>query len=127
MHYFSTNQPSSRVSFREAVELGQPSGGGLFFPSEIPKFDSRFVSTLVDRENSDIAFEIIRPYVGGEIADRDLHQICVESVDFPFPLVTITTDIAALELFHGPTLAFKDVGARFMSRCLRQFSTGDSP
>ena len=126
MHYFSTNQPSNRVNFREAVELGQPSGGGLFFPSEIPKFDSRLLSTLADRENSDIAFEIIRPYVGGVIADRDLHQICVESVDFPFPLVSITPDIAALELFHGPTLAFKDVGARFMSRCLREFSAGAS-
>ena len=123
MHYFSTNRSSSPVTFREAVELGQPAGGGLFYPSEIPKFDFK---TLISRDNADIAFEMIRPYVGGEIADEALHQICVETVDFPFPLVNITPDIAALELFHGPTLAFKDVGARFMSRCLRQFSSEDS-
>jgi threonine synthase len=126
MHYFSTNRSSPPVSFREAVELGQPSGGGLFFPSEITRFDPNFFSTLVDRENADIAFEMIRPYVGGDIADEDLHQICTETVDFPFPLVDVTPDISALELFHGPTLAFKDVGARFMSRCLARFSTATS-
>lgn len=118
MQYFSTNQSGSPVSFREAVELGQPAGGGLFFPSEIPKFSP----TLLDRANADIAFEMIRPYVGGDIGDEELHQICVETVDFPFPLVEVTPNIFALELFHGPTLAFKDVGARFMSRCLSQFS-----
>ena len=121
MHYFSTNRSAPTVSFREAVELGQPPDGGLYFPSDIPKFDP----TLLDRSNSDIAFEMIRPYVGGEIDDEKLHKICVETVDFPFPIVQVTPDIFALELFHGPTLAFKDVGARFMSRCLSHFSNGD--
>ncbi|HKP70204.1 MAG TPA: threonine synthase [Pyrinomonadaceae bacterium] len=126
MHYFSTNGNTPPATFREAVERGQASDGGLFFPSEIPTFTSGFLSTLVDRSNADIAFEMIRPYVGGEIGDAELHQICVETVEFPFPLVDITPDISALELFHGPTFAFKDVGARFMSRCLRHFSTKDS-
>ena len=75
MQYFSTNRSSPPVTFREALELGQPPSGGLFFPSEIPKFDSDFLSTLADRENADIAFAMIRPYVGGEIADDELHKI----------------------------------------------------
>jgi threonine synthase len=126
MHYFSTNRNTSPCSFREALELGQPPGGGLFFPSAIPPFDRGFVSSLADRSNIDIAFEMIRPYVAGDIGDDKLQQICSETVDFPFPLVQLTPDIFALELFHGPTLAFKDVGARFMSRCLQHFSSGDS-
>ncbi len=108
------------------MELGQPTDKGLFFPSEIPRFSARFLTDLRSRPNDEIAFEIIRPYVGGEIPDAELFQICSESVDFPFPLVQITPKIFALELFHGPTLAFKDVGARFMSRCMRFFSKGRS-
>lgn len=77
---------------------------------------------LAGRANEDIAFDVIRSYVGGCIADERLHAICAETVNFPFPLVRITDRIYSLELFHGPTLAFKDVGARFMSRCLRYFS-----
>ncbi len=122
MHYFSTRRNSPHATFREAVELGQPQDGGLFFPSEIPQFSAEFRSGLRTRSNDEIAFEIIRPYVSGEIPDDDLVDICAASVDFPFPLVPITGQISALELFHGPTLAFKDVGARFMSRCLSFFS-----
>ncbi len=72
--------------------------------------------------NEQIAFDVIRPYVAGEIPDEILFEICAETVNFSFPLVEISDRISALELFHGPTLAFKDVGARFMSRCLRYFS-----
>ncbi len=122
MRYFSTRRDSASGTFREAVELGQPSDKGLFFPSKIPKISPDFLKDLRLRSNSEIAFEMMRPYVGGEIPDAELSDICAESVDFPFPLVQITPNIFALELFHGPTLAFKDVGARFMSRCLRYFS-----
>jgi threonine synthase len=121
MHYFSTNRNSPLGSFREAVIAGQPADKGLYFPSEIPKLGSEFLSGLADRSNSEIAFEVIRPYVSGEIPDDDLYQICSETVDFDFPLVPVTDRIYAMELFHGPTLAFKDVGARFMSRCLSHF------
>lgn len=68
---------------------------------------------------------MIRPYVEGEIPDEKLYEICAETVNFPFPLVPVTENISALELFHGPTLAFKDVGARFMSRCLHYFTEGN--
>ena len=122
MHYFSTNRKSPHVSFRDAVLNGQPDDKGLYFPSEIPKLATEFLSSLPAISNEQIAFNVIRPFVAGEIPDETLFEICSETVNFDFPLVPITDRISTLELFHGPTLAFKDVGARFMSRCLRYFS-----
>lgn len=124
MHYFSTNRRSPHVSFREAVLGGQPDDKGLYFPSEIPKLPGPLLTSLAASSNAEIAFEVIRPYVAGEIPDEILFDICRETVDFTFPLVPLSDRISALELFHGPTLAFKDVGAKFMSRCLRYFSQG---
>lgn len=122
MHYFSTNRQSPHVSFREAVLAGQPEDKGLYFPSEIPRLGPDWLSSFRSLSNEEIAFDVIRPYVNGEIDNESLFAICSDTVDFDFPLVEVTPDISALELFHGPTLAFKDVGARFMSRCLRYFS-----
>lgn len=122
MHYFSTNRRSPHVSFREATLQGQPADRGLYCPVEIPKFSQEFLSDLKRYSNAEIAFQVIRPFVGDSIPDEMLIDICSETVDFPFPLVKLNEQISALELFHGPTLAFKDVGARFMSRCLRYFS-----
>ena len=122
MQYFSTNRRSPEATFREAVLRGQPDDKGLYFPASIPALPSGFIDGLGDRSNEEIAFDVIRPYVGGCIPDKRLASICEETVNFPFPLVSITDRISALELFHGPTLAFKDVGARFMSRCLQHFA-----
>lgn len=122
MRYFSTNRDSPDVAFREAVLAGQPDDKGLYFPSEIPQLPDGFVGRLRDLGSDEIAFEVVRPFVGDEIDDQTLLRICRETVDFDIPLVTITDRISTLELFHGPTLAFKDVGARFMSRCLAYFS-----
>ena len=122
MHYFSTNRVSPHVSFRDAVLNGQPDDQGLYFPSEIPQLEDSFIDRLTNIPNEQIAFDVIRPYVGGEIPDDTLFDICRETVNFDFPLVPISDRVSTLELFHGPTLAFKDVGARFMSRCLRYFS-----
>jgi threonine synthase len=122
MHYFSTNDRSAHVTFGEAVLRGQPADRGLYFPERIPRLSAGFLESFGRKSNEEIAFEVIRPYVEGEIADEKLFEICAETVNFPFPLVEINEKISALELFHGPTLAFKDVGARFMSRCLRHFS-----
>jgi len=122
MHYFSTNRQSPHVSFREALLNGQPDDKGLYFPSEIPRLTDGLVAALPNLANEQIAFDVIRPYVDGDISDVDLFEICGETVNFDFPLVAINERISTLELFHGPTLAFKDVGARFMSRCLRHFS-----
>ncbi len=122
MHYFSTNRTSPHVSFRDTVLGGQPGDRGLYFPSEIPRLAPEFINSLQNISNEQIAFDVIRPYIGGEIPDDTLFEICAETVNFPFPLVDISDRISTLELFHGPTLAFKDVGARFMSRCLQYFS-----
>jgi threonine synthase len=122
MHYFSTNRSSPHASFRDAVLKGQPDDKGLYFPSQIAHFPDRLIDGLTELPNEQIAFDVIRPYVGGEIPDETLSEICAETVSFKFPLISVNDRISALELFHGPTLAFKDVGARFMSRCLRYFS-----
>jgi threonine synthase len=122
MQYFSTNRKAPHVSFREAVRRGQPDDQGLYFPEEIPRLPPGFLARFHTKSNEQIAFEVIRPYIGDDIADERLYEICAETVNFPFPLVPVSEDISALELFHGPTLAFKDVGARFMSRCLQHFS-----
>lgn len=122
MQYFSTNRKSAHVSFREATLQGQPDDKGLFFPEQIPTISDDFWKDFQTKSKERIAFEIIKPYVGEEIADETLLNICAETVNFDFPLVRITENIATLELFHGATLAFKDVGARFMSHCLRHFS-----
>lgn len=122
MHYFSTKHSSPTVRFREAVLNGQPPDQGLYYPSEVPQFTADFFEHLATLTKAEIAVETMKPFVDCDIPDNELRQICEETVDFEFPLVQITPSIAGLELFHGPTLAFKDVGARFMSRCLAYFS-----
>jgi len=126
MQYFSTNHQSPYVTFREATLKGQPDDRGLYFPVEIPEIAAEFVRGLSGRSNADIAFDVTRPYAEASIPDEKLYEICVETANFEFPLVDISDRISVLELFHGPTLAFKDVGARFMSRCLRHFSRESS-
>jgi threonine synthase len=110
------------ADFREATLRGQPDDKGLYFPETIPKLPEHLKTNFRELSNEQIAFEVIRPYAYGVIPEEKLFEICSETVNFSFPLVEITDRISTLELFHGPTLAFKDVGARFMSRCLRYFS-----
>lgn len=124
MKYFSTNRKSAHASFREAVLNGQPPDRGLYFPEAVPALAVDFWKDFRTKTKEQIAFEVIKPFAGAEIPDETLFQICAETVNFDFPLVKITDSIYTLELFHGATLAFKDVGARFMSRCLRYFSLG---
>lgn len=122
MQYFSTNRQSAHASFREAVLRGQPDDKGLYFPEKIPVLPAEFWHKFHKSTKAEIAFEVIKPYIENEIPDEILYEICFETVDFDFPLVKITEEISTLELFHGATLAFKDVGAKFMSRCLGYFS-----
>ncbi|MFN2391921.1 MAG: threonine synthase [Pyrinomonadaceae bacterium] len=122
MNFFSTNKQSVKASFREAVLNGQPPDKGLYFPEKIPVLSADFWRDFKRKTKEQIAFEVIKSYVGDEISEEILFEICSETVNFDFPLVKITENIATLELFYGATLAFKDVGARFMSRCLQYFS-----
>ncbi len=128
MQYYSLRRQAPAVDFRTAALTGQAPDGGLYFPDNIPRFGPDFLRDLPGLDRADLALAVMRPYVGGTIPDGALRAICAAAVDFPFPLVPVSAGIAALELFHGPTLAFKDVGARFMSRCLGYFAArGDAP
>lgn len=121
MLYFSTNNNSPKVDFKEATIKGQAPDKGLYFPETIPVFEKNFFENLDKYSKEEIAFKVIRPYVGNVIPKNELERIVAESINFDFPLVKVEENIFSLELFHGPTLAFKDVGARFMSRCLSYF------
>ena len=122
MQYYSLQKQSPNVDFRIAAITGQAPDKGLYFPNEIPKFTAAQIERFKTLDKASLAFEVMRPYVGDTIDDATLKNICAETINFDFPLVPITDTISSLELFHGPTLAFKDVGARFMSRCLGYFS-----
>ena len=122
MQYYSLQKQSPNVDFRTAAITGQAPDKGLYFPIEIPKFTAAQIENFKTLDKASLVFEVMRPYVGGTIDDATLKNICAETINFDFPLVPITDTISSLELFHGPTLAFKDVGARFMSRCLGYFS-----
>ncbi len=121
MKYYSTNNQSPIVNFKEATINGQAPDKGLYFPETIPQVEKKWIDSIADFSNEEIAFRVIKPYVGNTIADEKLFQIVSETVSFYIPLVTVNDSISSLELFHGPTLAFKDIGARFMSRCLAHF------
>jgi len=121
MYYYSTNNKSIKANFKEATIHGQAPDRGLYFPSEIPRLSKSFFNDIGKLSKDEIALQVIEPYVAGTIPSGELKKIVSETIAFDFPLVPITETISALELFHGPTLAFKDVGARFMSRCLGYF------
>ena len=121
MKYYSLNKQSPVVNFKEATINGQAPDKGLYFPECIPQVDKALISGIENYSNEEIAFRVIQPYAGDTIAEEDLQRIVAATVDFKIPLVPVTENISSLELFHGPTLAFKDIGARFMSRCLGHF------
>ncbi len=118
MKYYSLNYNSQDVSFLYAVRKGLAPDRGLYFPSDIKKLPNTFFKNIHNLSDHEIAFQVIHQFVGGDIPDSRLNKIIEETLSFDFPIVPITDSIATLELFQGPTLAFKDVGARFMARCL---------
>ena len=126
MKYYSLNHKSSNVSFKEAVVNGLAPDRGLYFPEEITPLSEEFIKNIGDYSNEDIAFKAIEQFVGNEIPKEVLQQIVVETINFDFPVVQVEENIGALELFHGPTMAFKDVGARFMARCLGYFNRNNT-
>lgn len=122
MNYYSTKKLVEPVSFKEAIFKGLPADNGLFMPEEIPTLPSSFFDGISDLTLPEIGFEVIRPFVDGEIPDADLKAIIEDTLSFDIPLVKIKENMYSLELFHGPTLAFKDVGARFLARSLSYFT-----
>ncbi|MEO6313462.1 MAG: threonine synthase [Chitinophagaceae bacterium] len=125
MKYYSLNKQSPIVDFKTATINGQAPDKGLYFPEQVPQVKKDLIDNINEYSNEAIAYSVISPYVGDAIPEKILQQIVAETVNFSIPLVPITENIASLELFHGPTLAFKDIGARFMSRCLGYFVKGN--
>ena len=121
MLYHSTNHNSPIVNFKEATIKGQAPDKGLYFPESIPQLPKNFIGNIDNLSKEEIAYTVIQPYIGDVIPKNELERIVAETINFEFPLVKVEENIFSLELFHGPTLAFKDVGARFMSRCLGYF------
>ncbi|MCW3092378.1 MAG: threonine synthase [Ferruginibacter sp.] len=121
MQYFSTNHQSPEVDFKQATINGQAPDKGLYFPERIPAIPKELIENITQYSNEEIAYQVLQPYVGSSIPEDILRNIIAETINFDIPLVKITDTIFSLELYHGPTLAFKDVGARFMSRCLGYF------
>jgi len=122
MQFYSLNHKSPKVSFKEAVIKGIAPDKGLYFPERIQKLDKKIFDQIDDYSNHELAFEMIKQFVGEDIPEADLKLIIEDTLNFDFPLVPIEEDVLSLELFHGPTMAFKDVGGRFMARCLSYFN-----
>jgi len=122
MFYKSLNNKSAKVSFKEAVIKGIASDRGLFFPENIKPLPDSFFQNIAEYSNEEIAYKLIEQFVGDEIPTEALKDIIEDTLSFDFPLVKIENQVSALELYHGPTMAFKDVGARFMARCFAYFN-----
>ena len=122
MNYYSLHHKSPKSTFKNAVVQGLAKDRGIYFPETITPLSKDFIENISNYSNQEIAFEVIKQFVGDEIPADVLKDIIKETVSFDFPLVTINENIASLELFHGPTMAFKDVGAKFMAKCLEFFN-----
>ena len=125
MKYYSLNHSSKKASFKEAVVNGIASDKGLYFPQEVTSLSEEFIQNISEYSNEEIAFKVIKQFVGDEIPEMHLKEIIKKTISFDFPVVRIDENLGSLELFHGPTMAFKDVGASFMSQCLSYFNQGN--
>lgn len=121
MKFYSTNNTESRVSFKDAVFNSMPQDKGLYMPVSIPRLDDKFINNLDSYSLPEIAFHVAQNLLGDDIPADDLQAIIHDAINFYAPIVQLEEDVFVLELFHGPSLAFKDFGARFMSRVMSYF------
>mgnify|MGYP003629948238 FL=1 len=122
MNFYSLNKKAPNVSFKDAVIKGLAPDKGLYFPESITPLEKDFFNHIEYFTNNEIAYEVIKQFVADEIPEKELKEIIDETLSFDFPVVKIDKNSSTLELFHGPTMAFKDVGARFMARCFGYFN-----
>lgn len=122
MKYYSTNKQVPEVSFEQAIFQGLPDDNGLYMPKEIKQLPAEFFENIHDMPLHDIAYEVAKCFIEDEIPEADLKKIVEGTLAFDLPLVEVEDNVYSLELYHGPTCAFKDVGARFLARCLSYFS-----
>ena len=125
MKLYSTKNPTAFVSLKEAVFKGLPDDNGLFMPDFIKKLDDDFIKNLKNYSFQSIAFTVTRHLLRGIIPDEDLKILIERAIDFPAPVVKLDDATHVLELFHGPSLAFKDFGARFMAQLMSYFNQDD--
>src|SRR5690606_23150218 len=123
MQYYSTNNKNLRVPFQEAVFNSLPADRGLYMPEKVPALDAYFIQHLAQYSLQEIAYNVAKALIGADIPEGDLRNIVEDAIDFDAPVRPLDGGLAVLELFHGPSLAFKDFGARFMSRVMAYFST----
>lgn len=124
MKFYSTEKNSPNVGLREAVLKGLASDRGLFMPTQIPLLTDDFLTALRGRSFQEVSFEVARSLLASEIDDGVLKKMIDSALDFEVPLVEVELDVYSLELFHGPSLAFKDFGARFMAALMSYFVQG---
>jgi threonine synthase len=122
MNYYSLNKKAPDTTFKNAVIKGLAPDKGLYFPERISPLPQSFWDNFDDLSYAEIAFEAIKQFVAPDIPEATLKTIVEDTLSFDFPIVKLNDNISTLELFHGPTMAFKDVGARFMARCLGYFN-----
>ncbi len=121
MKFYSTNKSTPDVDLQEAVTRGLANDNGLFMPEVIKALPASFYENLADKSLQEISFEVAKQFFGEDVEHDTLKEIVYDTLEFDIPLVEVEENIYSLELFHGPTLAFKDVGARFMARLLNYF------
>ena len=122
MKYINTKNIKEKASFKQAVVQGLARNKGLFMPEMIPVLDASFFSQMLDLSDIEIASKVLYPFAKESIEWSDFQSILKKTLVFPIPLVPVAPDVYALELYHGPTKAFKDLGARFMATCLSHFT-----
>ncbi len=125
MKLYSTNNKELSVSFKDAVFNSLPADRGLYMPEHIPQLDPMFIRNIQQYSLPEIAFHVAHALIGNDIPEADLKKIVNEAINFDAPVRFLNKDTAVLELFHGPSYAFKDFGARFMSRVMGYFSKAD--
>ena len=125
MQLYSTNDPNNIVELREAVLKSLPKDKGLYMPTDIPKLSSAFIDNIGAYSFSDIAFEVSKSLIGDYINKEELRGIIDRAINFAAPVHMHDASIGTLELFHGPSLAFKDFGARFMAELISYFIKGE--
>jgi threonine synthase len=125
MKLYNLKDHNEQVSFSQAVKQGLGKQQGLFFPLELPEFELTDIDEMLEMDFVTRSSKILSAFIGDEIEPHQLHQRLKTAFSFPAPVQKVTDDIAALELFHGPTLAFKDFGGRFMAQMLSYVSGAD--
>ena len=126
MNYYSLNHKAPVTTFKDAVIRGLAPDKGLYFPESITPLPKSFFENIDSYSNFEIAYQAIKQFVEPEIPESVLRTIIEDTLSFDFPVVELNENISTLELFHGPTMAFKDVGARFMARCLGYFNQNNT-